>query len=794
MKKLILFSVLSLLSANLTAQQLFIKDATTLQAIPDVLVMGSGTAEISDISGRVNLEKFSTGDSLLFQHPSYYSLTLLLTSMTDDLEVLLTEKSIKLDEIVVSVSRWAESSSEFPNKVIGVTAKDIAFSSPQTSADALMQTGEVFVQKSQLGGGSPMIRGFAANRILLTVDGIRLNNAIYRSGNLQNIISVDANSLERTEVIFGPGSVQYGSDALGGVINMMTKESRFVSSEPDVAGSAFLRYSSANNERTGHVDMRYSGLKFASVTSISYSAFDDLKMGTNGRSEYLRPEYVTSINGSDVVIANDNPDKQVFTGFKMFNFIQKLKYKLAENLVAEAGFYYSNTNNIPRYDRLIQYQNNTLRYANWYYGPQEWLMTKLDLLYAGKNKIFDIAKLQIAYQSAKESRHDRNFGSDIRRNRFEAVDVFSINVDFTKPLNELHHIYYGINLGFNNVASRAFELNLTTGASSTSATRYPDGSTYNNYAAYLNYEFKASERFNFLAGLRYSLFALRATFDTSFYPFPFAETNLSPSAPSGSIGFVYTIKPETVLRVNVSTAFRAPNIDDIGKVFDSEPGNVVVPNPLLKPEYAYNFDVGVSQNYGDNIQVDLTGFYTYLDNAMVRRDYSFNGQDSIIYDGELSKVQALINAGSAFLFGFNAKLLIDFSQNWSLISTLNYTQGRDDENLPLRHVTPTFGATHLVYKNKRIRLDLYSDYSAGFTFNELAPDEQAKPHIYAIDSDGLPFSPSWVTLNFKSVWQVSKKVQINLGLENFLDNRYRTYSSGIVAPGRNIIIGLKGQL
>jgi hemoglobin/transferrin/lactoferrin receptor protein len=794
MKKLVLISILFLLSANLIGQQLYIKDASTLQAIPDVLVLGSGTAEIADVSGRISLTKFNAGDSLLLQHPSYYSLTILLSSITDDLEILLTEKSIKLDEIVVSVSRWAESSAEFPNKVVGVTAKDIGFSSPQTTADALMQTGEVFVQKSQLGGGSPMIRGFAANRILLTVDGIRLNNAIYRSGNLQNIISVDANSLERTEVIFGPGSVQYGSDALGGVVNMMTKQSRFVGSDPTLGGSAFLRYSSANNERTGHVDLSYSGLKFASVTSISYSGFDDLKMGSNGRSEYLRPEYVTSINGSDVVIANEYPDKQVFTGFKMFNFIQKLKYKLAENLTAEVGFYYSNTNNIPRYDRLIQYRDGALRYANWYYGPQEWLMTKLDLLYTGKNKLFDVAKLQVAYQLAKESRHDRNFGSDVRRNRFEEVDVVTVNADFAKPLSEFHNIYYGVNLGFNRVGSTAFELNLNTGVNNPSATRYPDGSTYNNFAAYINYEYKPSERFNFLAGLRYSLFTLKAIFDTNFYPFPFTEANLSPSAPSGSVGFVYTVNPETILRVNVSTAFRAPNIDDIGKVFDSEPGNVVVPNPTLEPEYAYNFDVGVSQNFGDNIQVDLTGFYTYLDNAMVRRDYTFNGQDSIIYDGELSKVQALTNAGSAFLFGFNAKLLIDFSQNWSLISTLNYTQGKDDENFPLRHVTPTFGATHLVYKNKRIRLDLYSDYSAGFTYNELAPDEQAKPHIYAKDSDGLPFSPSWLTLNFKSVWQISKNVQVNLGLENILDNRYRTYSSGIVAPGRNIIIGLRGQL
>jgi len=792
MIRVFLLAILSLVATVGLSQKLVVKDATTLQPIPDVLIFSNLLSVITNTRGEISLLGFNIGDSLYFQHPSYNDSRLLLIELDHDIEFLLIEKSIKLDEIVVSVSRWAESSSEFPNKVVGITAKDIEFYNPQTTADALAQTGEIFVQKSQLGGGSPMIRGFAANRILLTVDGIRLNNAIFRSGNLQNIISIDAHSLERTEVIFGPGSVQYGSDALGGVVNMMTLSTKLSSAEPIIKGGGLIRYSSANNERTAHFDISYAGNSFASVTTMSFSNYGDLKMGSRGRNEYLRPEYVSSINGSDVVFQNDNPEKQVFTGFGQFSIIQKVKFRLSDYLTTEAGFYYSTTNNIPRYDRLIQYQNGVLRYANWYYGPQEWTMGRAEITYSKKNKFMEIGRLQMAYQQVKESRHDRNFGSSIRRNRFEKVDIFSVNLDFTKPLNEFHHLYYGLNAGFNTVGSTANELNLDSGIRQEAATRYPDGSIYNNYAAYLNYEYKPSTKLNLMAGIRYSQFVVHSTFDTTFYPFPFTEVQLNPAAPSGSLGVVIRPNNKTSIQVNFSTAFRAPNIDDIGKVFDSEPGNVVVPNPDLQAEYAYNMDIGLTRNFGKSLKIEITGFYTYLDNAMVRRDYLINGQDSIIYDGELSRVQALVNTGSAYLYGVNAKLFIDFNNQLSLTSTYNLVKGEDDQQLPLRHVTPMFGSTHLIFKQKRLKLDLFADYSGGFTNEQLAPVEQNKAHLYAINENGLPFSPSWVTLNFKSSIQLAKFIQLNLGVDNILDNRYRTYSSGLVAPGRNWIIGVRG--
>lgn len=177
-------------------------------------------------------------------------------------EDTLSEKT--LGEVIVSVNKWEQKINEVPNKITKINKLDILRNNPQTAADLLSQTGAVFVQKSQLGGGSPMIRGFATNRVLLVLDGVRMNNAIYRSGNLQNVISIDALSTETAEVIFGPGSLIYGSDAIGGVMDFHTLNAKFSASEKMlVKGSVLGRYSTANKENTIHADVNLGWKKWS---------------------------------------------------------------------------------------------------------------------------------------------------------------------------------------------------------------------------------------------------------------------------------------------------------------------------------------------------------------------------------------------------------------------------------------------------------------------------------------------------------------------------------------------------
>lgn len=260
-----------------------------------------------------------------------------------------------------------------------LNARTIAFYAPQTSADLLQQTGKVYVQKSQLGGGSPMIRGFATNRLVLSVDGVRMNNAIFRGGNLQNVISIDPFSVQRTEVIFGPGSVIYGSDAIGGVMNFYTKEATLSQRDTlDVSISGNLRYASANAERTAHLEANVGARKWAAFSSLSYSRFGDLVMGSHGPERYLRNQYVETSKGVDRLLDNPNPEEQLGSGYDQINFNQKLRYRPNAQWDAKLGFHYSETSNYGRYDRLIRpsADGEGLRSAEWYYGPQKWLMTQ----------------------------------------------------------------------------------------------------------------------------------------------------------------------------------------------------------------------------------------------------------------------------------------------------------------------------------------------------------------------------------------------------------------------------------
>ncbi|MCB0708468.1 MAG: TonB-dependent receptor plug domain-containing protein, partial [Chitinophagaceae bacterium] len=296
-------------------------------------------------------------------------------------------KHSDLSEVIVSVNKWEQKLNEVPNKITKINKAEILRNNPQTSADLLNQTGTVFIQKSQLGGGSPMIRGFATNRVLLVVDGVRMNNAIYRSGNLQNIISIDALSTQTAEVIFGPGSLIYGSDAIGGVMDFHTLNARFSKDKKiSLNGSAVARYSTANNEKTFHADINAGWKKLSLLSSFSYSKFGDLKMGKHGgQDSYLRPEYVERIAGIDSIVKNDNPRIQRFSGYDQINFLQKVRYAPTENFDIQYSFIYAGTGNAPRYDRLIQYRNGKLRFAEWYYGPMLWRMHNLQLLHSKKN-------------------------------------------------------------------------------------------------------------------------------------------------------------------------------------------------------------------------------------------------------------------------------------------------------------------------------------------------------------------------------------------------------------------------
>lgn len=782
---------------SVQSQTLFVYDQKTGEPIADVFVFNDTrtTSGLTDKLGIIDITTFWPCNKIYFQHHSYVEFSLNRETIKQlHFRIPLTEKRVDLNEVVVSASKWETNKNEIPNKIEVIKSKDIVFDNPQTSAEMLASGNEVFIQKSQLGGGSPMIRGFAANKILFVMDGVRMNNAIYRSGNLHNVLQADVNSVESAEVIFGPGTNIYGSDALGGVIDIhILKPAYAIGEKWKVSGNGLARLTTADFEKTLHFDLNFANNKWAFLAILSFSDFDDLKMGSIHNAYARRPEYVETIDGHDSVVINNKPNVQKFSGYSQLNFVSKVSNKFSKTAEWILSFYMSKTTDVPRYDRLIQYKNEKLKYAEWYYDPQQWMMNSLQIKLNGTTSIYNHAVFTMAYQNIKEGRNDRKFKNDWLRKRNEMVNVFSFNADFDKTLPKQNSLFYGIELVYNDVQSKGEQHNIVTDDIQTISSRYPDGgSSYFTAGAYLSYKKNFLKTpMTFLTGLRYSYTSLKSRFsDTSFYQLPYDEININNGALTGNAGLVYH-PGKLQLSLNFSSGFRAPNLDDVAKIFDSEPGNVIVPNENLKPEYLYNTDLGFIYQFNHRARLQLNFFYSYLKDAMVRRDFQINGQDSIVYDGEMSKVQALVNTGFATIYGLSFQLDFQIISSLKFNSTLTFMKGADDEGFALRHAPPLYGSSALVFEKNLFKVALSANYNAEVQYQNLAPSERNKAYLYGTDKNGNPYSPAWWTLNLKGSYNFSKSFLVTFGVENILDYRYRSYSSGITASGRNFIFAFR---
>ncbi len=792
MKQFLFTLFLILFASLLKAQTVQVLNAKTGNPVEGVLLVSEKHTTQTDETGKANLASFENTENILFQHSSFLKYNSNKQKITEKGNtVLLIEDPVRLDEVVVSVNRWEQSKAEIANKIKTLSAEEVIHYNPQTTADLIGIDDGVFVQKSQMGGGSPMIRGFSANRILIVVDGIRMNNAIYRSGNLQNVISLDANSIEKSEIIFGPGSVIYGSDALGGVMSFSTLKPKLSTlARTETSGKALTRFSSANLEKTVHGTINIGSKKWAALISSTFTDFDNLHMGENGPDEYLRPEFVlqNGFDGTDKIVQSRNSKVQKYTAYDQFNILGKFRYRPNETIEVNLNANHSQTSDIPRYDRLIVYRNGKLRYGEWYYGPQVWTLFSGELQYKKQHLLFDKINLLSGYQLYTESRNDRNINNPVRNGRKEDLSIFSVNLDFGKTIDKQNELFYGLETYLNHVNSTGTTTNLLTEEKEVIPSRYPDDSKYGSFAGYFSYKLNLKEKVIVQAGARFTETWLSGQFNPDYYNFPFDGFDMKNSAVNGNLGLVWHPTKEWQINVNASTGFRSPNIDDVSKIFDSEPGNVIVPNPDLKPEYAQNFEIGIIRSYANKARFEITGFYTHLKDAMVRRDFTLNGLDSIMYDGTLSQVEALVNADAADVYGASFSFEFLFTNSLRTHHDITFTDGKDSDGYPIRHAPPTFGSSHLIYEIPKLFVDLYANYSGQLDYEDLAPSEQDKPYMYATNANGNPYSPSWWTLNLKFNYNLTENIILGGGTENILNKRYRTYSSGIVSPGINFVL------
>ena len=803
-RNIIIFFVL-LCSLNLQAQTVKVLDKSDLQPVEGVTITNrqNSLMVVTGVTGLADITGFSNDDTLKFNHVAFQPVRISKSGLNaQNFIIYMTEDVIRLDEFVVSANKTGEKRSDVPNKIEVIQAKDIIFQNPQNSAIMLEQTGQVFVQTSQMGGGSPVLRGFEANKVLLVVDGVRMNNAIYRAGHLQNAITVDPFGLASTEILYGPGSTIYGSDALGGVINFITKDPELsVTGKTAVHGSILGRFSSANLEKTGGVNLNLGWKKLAVLLNFSYSDFSDLREGRVSNPAYgtfgQRLFYAEQIDGKDYTLVNDKPWIQKQSAYSQYNFLGKILLQPGKSSKYILNFQYSNSSNIPRYDRLTEMQNDsTMTYSEWYYGPQTRLFGSLKADYNLNAVIFDHASVILAYQHVNEDRIQRSFGSSKKKYNLEKVAVFSVNADFDKKLCAKDILDYGIELSYNKVGSDAWNENIKTGVITYDrATRFPDKKANMMYlSAYLSNIWSINKVLSFSQGLRFNYVTLNAAYSDTMVkitPIPF-DPNISQknTALNGYLGMVATPGHDWKFSLLGSTGFRAPNIDDLTKLNVVTGRTIVVPNPDLKPENSYNVELTIAKTIGGRVHLEGTAYYNWLHSAQVIKPILYNGKDSLEIDGQMYQTLGLTNTGYAYMCGFQGSILAQVTRNFSIVSNLTYTYGYDETNsVPLDHIPPVFGMTSFRLELKKFKGDFYVMYNGWKRISQYSNSGEDN-EAYA-----TPWGmPSWYTLNLKLSYQIIKYVNVELGMENILDENYRKFSSGISSPGRNIIAALRANL
>lgn len=734
---------------------------------------------------------------------------------------------VSLEEVIISGTRFAEKKKYIVQQIDVIGAGKIASMNAQNTGDLLMGSGKVFVQKSQQGGSSPVIRGFEASRILLVVDGVRMNNAIYRSGHLQNVITVDQHMLDRVEISAGPASTLYGSDGLGGSIHLITRNVKLAGDGKKylTTAGAFVRHSTANREITAHADWNIANRKLGWLGSFTISDFGDMRMGATYRKGFegfgSRTHYIRTQTSPllDTIIQNPNDRIQRFSGYRQWDLMQKLLWKFNDKISHQVNFQLSGSTDVPRYDRLQDLRNNQLRYATWSYGPQNRLLTAYTLKADKPFGWADALRLTLSHQGIEESRQTREYRRyDRFDSRRESLNVLGVLMEINKNVGR-HTISAGYDGQWNRLKSVADRTNLLTGMKSPLDSRYPDGhNRLSQQGLFIQHIYKSPNGIWVLNdGIRLQNGTLRSEIENnSFFNLPVTQFRQRQPALTGNAGVAFMPDQRNRSSLGFSSGFRSPNIDDLAKIFESSTSlrQLIIPNADIRPEHSYTLDMSHSLRINTILMLEAGIYHTWFRDAIALAPTSLNGADSVMYNGVKCRVFSSQNVNRARIWGTYANITFRLTGHLTLESSLNWTKGmmQTDPNVPmlvyrrqnngtfslvkervtekpLDHIPPIFGRTGLKYEKENWQLECFALYHGWKRLDQFNPDGEDNAQ-YATPSG----APGWCTFNVRGYVQAGKHFRIQAAIENIMDLNHRYFASGFSAAGRNFSMTLKYSL
>ncbi|MEL6589033.1 MAG: TonB-dependent receptor [Bacteroidota bacterium] len=607
--------------------------------------------------------------------------------------------------------------------------------SARSTPELLASIPGLWMQKTNHGGGSPFVRGLTGNQSLLMIDGIRLNNSTFRYGPNQYLNTIDPWNIERVEVIRGGGSVQYGSDALGGLVHIISQKPQFSKQGTQFHGQLIGKWMSHDMEKSGRVNIEVQSPRLALRLGASYKDFGDLLAG--GDQGFEAPSGYTEYDG-DFMARIKLQDRQLLT----------FAYQGVEQ------------RNVGRYDQVAQRgyeiyefepQRRQLMYARW----------QLDT----DRAIFSRLRLTLSQQSSLEGRHKRRENAEIESFEEDKVATRGINLEINSALSPNWQASSGIEMYNDLINSKTSRRSLIDGLQTDQRGLYPDGATALNLAVYSLHKFQF-QQWLFSAGLRYNYFRLQAEDEQ------FGNIDVQPQALVGNTSLQYLWTDQLTLILSYQNGFRAPNINDLSS-FGSFDSGIEVPSADLASERSNNVELGI-RCQSEKLRFAFYAYHNQLSNLIARVPTTYQGSDSL--NGEAVFVKA--NIDRAYIRGLEAEFGWQFNRSWRVDAFGIYTLGEDEYGSPLRRIPPLHGSVQFRY----IRGENWSwvlEWQAAAAQTRLSGGD-IKDHRIA---DGG--TAAWQVINMYASYQM-RFFRFNIGLQNLTNTLYRTHGSGIDGYGRSI--------
>lgn len=641
------------------------------------------------------------------------------------------DSSALLEKVIITSQRSVKKELFVPYSTQVLLRRQLEDYQPRTAPEALAGINGVFVQKTNHGGGSPFIRGFTGNQVLILVDGIRLNNSTFRYGPNQYLNTIDAYSLQKIEVVKGTGAVQYGSDALGGVIQVFTKDPELAAHKPYWTGTALGKAMTDNMEKTARAEAGYHGEKTAVQLGATCRDFGDL-------------------------VGGDTTGKQSPSGYKEYAFDAKVKFRLQPDLTVTLASQFLQQRHVPVYHKVV-----LENFAVNEFEPQQRLLNYARLQYTSRSKWLQAVELTTSWQQTIEGRDSRKNGSNSLRKEKDKINTIGITADISSVFSRIWTANTGVEVYLDKVNSTRQDINLQNQVAVWSRGLYPDDARYGNYSVYSLHHINLN-KWLLETGVRFNTFTINIS-DTSL-----GKVKITPSSFVYNAALMYHLSQGQHFYVTFNTGYRAPNIDDMGTLgivdFRYE-----VPASNLEPERSRNIELGYKMQAG-KWSGSLSAYYMHISNLITRvrtEGQVINGYP--VYRKE--------NVEEAYVKGLEAELGYAPFAGWQFTANIAGTYGQNlTKKEPLRRIPPVNGKLMARYhKNKWFAA---AEWLYAAKQDRLAQGDK--------DDNRIPINgtPGWDILNLYAGYQLAH-LKFNIGLQNLFNEDYRTHGSGINGVGRS---------